>query len=340
MNYLGDAADAVDNWGKIGVLLVNLGSPEAPTAAALKPYLKEFLWDPRVVEMSRPLWWLILNGIILRTRPAKSAHAYQSVWTEQGAPLLVISRAQTQAISGRLQQQWGDKVVCQLAMRYGQPSVAHGLASLKKAGVGRVLVLPLYPQYSASTVASVHDAVFTELQRWRRMPEIRTVNEYHVHPGYISALASSIREHWQQHGRAKRLLFSFHGMPQRYVDNGDPYRTHCEATAKATANQLGLQSDEWQVSYQSRFGKEEWLRPYTDETLIRWGKEGLESVEVVCPGFSADCLETIEEINVENRQHFIGHGGLQFHYIPALNDREDHVQALCDVIARNVSGWI
>lgn len=340
VHYVGEAADAIAAWDKTGVLLVNLGSPEAPTAEALRPYLKEFLWDPRVVEVPRLQWWLILNGIILNTRPAKSAEAYQAVWTDEGAPLQSISRRQLAAVKEELGRRFDEPPYVALAMRYGQPSIEKGLTLLKRQGVGRVLVLPLYAQYSASTVASVHDEVFNVLQRWRRIPEIRTINEYYRQESYIDALANSVRDHWQANEPGERLLFSFHGIPKRYLDNGDPYYYQCMATAEAVAQRLELDQRRWFVSFQSRFGKEEWLQPYTDATLTDWAKSGVKSVDVICPGFAADCLETIEEIDVENRGYFLENGGERYHYIPALNDREDHIKALCDVIEPQLQGWL
>ncbi len=328
-----------DSKERIGVLLCNLGSPDAPTPSALRRYLGEFLWDPRVIEMSRPLWWLILNGIILRTRPKKSAHAYQSVWTDEGAPLLNISKRQAQSLQFALEQRVRGPVKVELAMRYGSPSIADGLQRLQAAGARRIVVLPLYPQYSATTTASVFDAVMDELKTWRWMPEMRYINHYHDDQKYIQALNNSILDHFRTEGKPEKLIFSFHGMPKRYFTNGDPYFCECHKTARLTAQELMLRDDQWMVTFQSRFGREEWLQPYTDKTLESLPKQGVKKVAVVCPAFSADCLETLEEIEVENREIFLKAGGESFTYIPALNDRQDHIDALADLAARHMQGW-
>lgn len=319
----------------IGILLTNLGTPDAPTPEALKRYLKEFLWDPRVVEEPRWKWWLILNGIILNTRPAKSAEAYKSVWTEKGSPLMLHSLDQQAA----LQEQLGDDVHVELAMRYGNPSIASGLQALREKNCTRILVFPLYPQYSATTTGSTFDAIADELRQWRRVPELRMISSYHDHPAYINALAASVRNHWGKNGKAGRLLMSFHGIPQSYFDNGDPYPCMSKKTGRLLVEKLELKEGEWLVSFQSRFGKESWVTPYTDETLKAWGAEGAGRVDVICPGFSSDCLETIEEIGEENRDYFIGAGGKEFHYIPALNSDEVHIKALTDIAKEHLNGW-
>ncbi len=319
-----------------GVLLTNLGTPDAPTRAALKRYLKEFLWDPRVVEEPRWKWWLILNAIILNIRPAKSARAYESVWTEKGSPLMLHSLDQ----QAGLQKLLGEGVHVELAMRYGNPSVASGLQALREKGCARILVFPLYPQYSATTTGSTFDAVADELKTWRRVPELRMISSYHDHPAYISVLAASVRRQWKAHGKADRLLISFHGIPQRYFDNGDPYPCMSRRTGRLLAEALELKEDEWLLSYQSRFGREEWVKPYTDETLKAWGTEGVGRVDVICPGFSADCLETLEEIAVENRDYFIDAGGKEFNYIPALNGDEAHIKALAEITNEHLKGWV
>ncbi|MEF8794694.1 ferrochelatase [Thiohalorhabdus sp.] len=324
-----------------GVLLVNLGSPEAPTKPALRRYLAEFLWDPRVVEVPRPVWWAILHGIILRTRPAKSAASYRDVWDQmgEGAPLIAVSRKQQEGIEHRLQERFDGPVTTALAMRYGTPSIAEGLAELNRAGARRILVLPLYPQYSGSTSASVFDAVTDELRTWRWVPEVRMVQHYHREPDYIAALAKSIREHWTEHGRPDKLVMSFHGVPKRYLLAGDPYHCQCQATGRLLAQELGLADDEWRLTFQSRFGRAEWLQPYTDQTLKALPREGAKTVHVVCPGFSADCLETLQEIDDENREYFLEAGGETFRYIPALNDRSDHLDFLADLAAGHCQGW-
>jgi len=324
-----------------GVLLTNLGTPDAPDTPALRRYLKEFLWDPRVVEVPRPVWWLILNGIILRTRPAKSAAAYQGVWDQlgEGSPLLAVSRRQQEGLQQRLEARFDGPVKVALGMRYGNPSLAAGLAELNRAGARRILVLPLYPQYSGSTTGSTFDAVTQELQQWRWIPELRFVQHYPKDPGYIAALASSIRDHWAEHGPPDRLVMSFHGVPKRYLLQGDPYHCECHATARLLAEALELPEGRWQVTFQSRFGRAEWLKPYTDETLKALPGEGVKRVDVVAPGFPADCLETLQELNEENREYFLEAGGEAFHYIPALNDRADHLDALADLAARHSQGW-
>lgn len=325
--------------GALGVLLVNLGTPEAPETPAVRRYLAEFLADPRVVETPRWLWWLILNGVILRIRPPRSAKAYRTVWGEDGSPLLSIGRAQAGALQDELDRRLSGPIHVELAMRYGQPSIASGIDALVAKGARRLLVLALYPQYSATTTASVFDAVSDRLQQYRWMPELRFINEYWDEPGYIAALADSVREHWAAHGRKQRLVMSFHGVPKRYISNGDPYYAQCKATASQLAAVLSLKDDDWQLVFQSRVGREEWLQPYCDKTMASLPGEGVKSVDVICPGFAADCLETLEEIAEENREIFVKAGGESFSYIPALNARDDHISALADVACRHVLGW-
>jgi ferrochelatase len=323
----------------IGVLLANLGTPDAPTAPALRRYLAEFLWDPRVVEIPRWKWWLILNGIVLNTRPAKSAALYRRVWTDEGSPLLAITRRQAAAIETALRSEIGEAVHVAVAMRYGNPSVESGLDELRERGCRKILVLPAYPQYSAVTTGSTFDAVADVLKRWRWIPALRFVAHYHDHPRYVRALANSVRRTWETDGRPDKLILSFHGMPLRYLHAGDPYHCECHKTARLVTEELGLGADEWLVSFQSLFGKEEWLQPYTDETLARLASTGTRSVDVICPGFSADCLETIDEIGRENRHVFLEAGGERYRFIPCLNDEPDHVDALADVARRELSGW-
>ena len=324
---------------KVGVLLLNLGTPDAPTPAALRRYLGEFLWDPRIVEMSRPLWWLALHGIILRIRPKKSAHSYQTVWTEQGSPLLHISRMQTEALQTQLQSDVNPHFVVELGMRYGNPSIASALERLKSANVQRLLVLPLYPQYSATTTASCYDVIYQELQSWRQIPELRFINEYAGYPAYISALADSIKSAWEEKGRGDLLMFSFHGTPQRYFEAGDPYYCYCQKTARLVAEELNLSKDEYRVTFQSRFGREPWLQPYMDKTLATLPDQGIKNILVICPGFSADCLETLEEIEVENRDIFLEAGGESFHYIPALNASSPHIDMMSQLVEQHIQGW-
>ena len=315
-----------------GVLLVNLGTPDAPTTSAVRRYLAEFLSDPRVVEMPRLLWMLILHGIILRTRPARSAAAYRKVWTDRGSPLLAISQDQAAALQQRLDQQTEQPMRVELAMRYGNPSIANGLERLRQANARRIIVLPLYPQYSATTSASTFDAVSKELQQWRWQPDLGFISHYHDHPDYISALTKSVQDYWQQNGRPEKLLMSFHGIPQEYATAGDPYPDECRETALLLAEKLGLSKDEWGISFQSRLGRQEWIKPYTDETLKHCGTSGVKNLHVICPGFPTDCLETLEEIALENRETFIAAGGVDYSYITALNSSPEHIQMLAKIL--------
>jgi ferrochelatase len=323
-----------------GILLTNLGSPDAPTASAVRRYLSEFLWDPRVVELPRSLWWLILHGIILRIRPAISARRYRLIWTERGSPLLVIAQRQAAALAGRLAAECSGPVKLVVGMRYGIPSIASALRELRRAGAQRLLILPLYPQYSAATTASAFDAVAKEFKSWRWLPELRMVRHYHDDLGYIAALCQKILAAWGQEAAGERLLFSFHGLPERSLLAGDPYHCECHKTARLVAEQLGLEAGRWTVAFQSRFGGAEWLKPYTSEVLKEWARSGIKSVDVVCPGFSADCLETLEEIAVENRELFIKTGGKRYRYIPALNESPEHIGCLVDLIRKHTLGWL
>jgi ferrochelatase len=325
---------------KVGVLVANLGTPDAPDTPSLKRYLRQFLSDPRVIELPQWKWKPILNLIILNTRPAKSAEAYREVWTDEGSPLLLYTRAQAAGIAEILDREVGTPTAVEVAMTYGEPSVATALRNLRDQDCRRILVLPMYPQYSGTTTASVYDAVFRELQDWRWVPEIRTIGGYHDRPGYIRALAASIRETWQAGGEPEHLLFSFHGIPLRYFKNGDPYHCFCHATARLVATELGLPDERWTTSFQSLFGREEWLKPYTDKTIQAMAASGVKSLDVVCPGFSSDCLETIEEIDQENREYFEEGGGERFRYIPALNDRPDHLRFLGDLVQEHLQGWV
>jgi ferrochelatase len=324
----------------IGVLLTNLGTPDSPSPRDVRRYLKQFLWDPRVVELARPLWWLVLNLIILNTRPRRSARAYAKIWTDEGSPLLVVSRRQHAALQQALDTRLGVPVRVALAMCYGNPSIPAGLAELRDAGVRRVLVLPLYPQYSATSGAAIFDAVTQELRRWRALPELRFINDYHDDPAYIAALAGSVREFQAEHGVPDKLLMSFHGIPQEYADRGDPYPCQCEVTADRLAQALGLDPVQWQFSFQSRLGPKDWLKPYTDQTLEMLGKQGVKNIQVICPGFSADCLETLEEIALENRDVFLEAGGGEYRYIPCLNDSSAHIDFMAQLVERHLQGWL
>ena len=337
MNFRAEPADLADGAPRVGILLVNLGTPDAPTAPAVRRYLAEFLSDPRVVELPKALWWPILHGLVLRLRPAKSARKYATIWTPEGSPLAVWTAKQQKLLAGHLGQA-GQRVLVRHAMRYGNPGIAAGLDELRAAGVTRVLVLPLYPQYSSATTGSVFDAVAAWGQHARRVPELRFVHEYHDDAGYIGALAERVTAHWQSRGRAD-LLLSFHGLPERAVQLGDPYREACESTARALAARLGLAPQALRVSFQSRFGKAKWLQPYTEATLRQLARDGVSRVDVFCPGFTADCLETLEEIEVEARAAFLQAGGREFHYITALNDRPAWIAALRDIAQRHLQGW-
>ena len=339
MRYQGRDDFRHDEPERIGVLLTNLGTPDAPEAGALRRYLAEFLADPRVVEFPRLLWRLILHGVILRIRPRRSAAAYRKIWTEQGSPLLVHTREQCQQLAVRLGERHGEGVVVDFAMRYGNPSIGSVLARLQRQGVRRLLVLPLYPQYSASTGGSTFDALARDFMQRRWLPELRFITHYHDWPPYIEAMARHVEAHWARNGRGEHLLLSYHGVPLRYLHNGDPYFCECHRTSRLLAERLALEEGSWSVAFQSRFGREEWLRPYTDETLKSLPEKGVRSVDVFCPGFSSDCLETLEEIDEENRGYFLEAGGKRFSYIPALNATPEHIEALAALVEENLAGW-
>ena len=323
---------------KTAVLFCNLGTPDAPTPKAVRRYLAEFLSDHRVVEIPRLLWMLILHGIILRFRPAKSAAKYASVWTAQGSPLKIWTEKQAALLQSQLTQ-LGHHVVVRWAMRYGSTSIASQLDALKADGVTRVLVLPAYPQYSATTTASVFDAVYMWAQKTRSIPELRFVNHYHDDAKYIAALSSSVSNYWQAHGQPDKLVMSFHGVPERTLHLGDIYHCECFKTARLLAQSLGLSKDQYQVTFQSRLGRAKWLEPYTEPTLIAMGKAGVGRVDVICPGFTSDCLETLEEINMEAREAFLHAGGKAFHYISCLNDSPLAINALAAVATQHLGGW-
>ncbi len=318
--------------------MVQLGTPDAPEKAAVRRYLKAFLSDPRVVEIPRILWWPLLNGVILNTRPAKSAARYRAIWTRDGSPLLTISRRQRALVKGVLGEAGLDVDVA-LAMRYGNPSIAAVLQSLRARNLTRLLVLPMYPQYAASTTASVFDAVAAELSTWRNLPELRFVRSFHGHPGWLDAQVRAIESLWASDGRPDRLVMSFHGVPRRSLDLGDPYHCECLATGRRIAERLGLAADAWQVTFQSRLGRARWLEPYTEPTLVALAKAGVRSVDVVCPGFVADNLETLEEIDIEARAAFMKAGGERKRFVPCLNDAPALIGALADVVQRHLAGW-
>jgi len=325
---------------KTAVLLANLGTPDAPTAPALRKYLKQFLSDRRLVEIPKPIWWLILNGIILNLRPKKSAHKYASIWTPQGSPLKIHTEAQTAALRAEFAARGLADVRIEYAMRYGAPGIDEVLDQLRADNCTRILVLPLYPQFAASTTASVFDEVARAIHRWRNQPALRLVRNYHDHPGYIAALAASIREHWAAHGEPDKLVMSFHGVPRFCLDKGDPYHCECHKTGRLLAEALGLPKERYLVTFQSRFGKAEWLKPYTQPTVEALAKSGVGRVDVVCPGFTSDCLETLEEIAMEVKAAFLQNGGREFHYIPCVNGRADWIAALADIATAELGNWL
>jgi ferrochelatase len=323
------------------IVIANLGTPEAPTTGALRRYLKQFLSDPRVVEIPRLIWWLILNGIILNIRPKKSAAKYASVWLPEGSPLRVHTERQAKLLAGHLGE-LGHQVTVNWAMRYGAPSIPDVLSHVKAAGATRILLVPMYPQYSASTTATVIDEACAWLQKVRNQPEMRFVRNYHDDEGYLAALEKTVRAHWQAHGLLgpdDRLLISFHGLPKRNLELGDPYFCECQKTGRLLAERLKLSAEQYKVCYQSRFGKAEWLQPYTAPTLASWGKSGIQRVDIICPGFSSDCLETLEEIAIEGKADFLQAGGKAYHYIPALNEENHWINALGKLIERHLAGW-
>lgn len=326
--------------GNTGVLLINLGTPDAPTPAALRPYLKEFLSNRRVIEVPRLIWWPILYGFILPFRPKQSAEKYALIWTAEGSPLKVHTERQTALLAEMLRNTVSNKLVVEYAMNIGNPSVTSVLNKMKSAGCDRILVIPLFPQYAASSTAAAMDAVFAALNHMRNMPAIRTVKQYHDHPGYIAALAQNIREYWEQHGQPDKLVISFHGVPRKNLDKGDPYFCFCQKTGRLLAEALNLDQSQYQICFQSRFGRAQWLQPYTAETLENLGKNQTRRVDIVCPGFVSDCLETLEEIAIEGKKIFIEAGGKEYHYISCLNERADWIAALADIAQSNLHGWL
>ena len=325
---------------KVGILLANLGTPDAPNAGALRRYLKQFLGDRRVVEIPRAIWWLILNVVILNIRPRKSAAKYAQIWTPEGSPLLVHAQKQAKLLQGFLGMRIKSPFAVELGMSYGNPSIASAIEKLKTQGCDRILMFPLYPQYAASSTASAMDAVWRELLRSRNMPAIRSIRHYHDHPAYIAALTQSVREHWMTNGQPEKLIMSFHGVPRYTLDKGDPYHCECQKTGRLLAEALGLEKNQYMICFQSRFGKAEWLKPYLAATLKELGKQKLGRIDVICPGFSSDCLETLEEIAIEGKASFISAGGGEFHYISALNEREPWIHAMSEIALENLHGWV
>ena len=321
-----------------GVVLANLGTPDSPEVKDVRRYLGEFLWDPRVIKVYRPLWWLILNLIILNTRPKKSAEAYKKVWTKEGSPLLSISKRQLQATRNNMTE-----MPLELGMRYGSPGLQTAMESLASKGVTHFIVLSLYPQFSYTTVASVEDKVSEVVTKLNKTNDSETGNfkytmiqDYHDDPMYIEALADSVKTFRKKQGSAEKLLMSFHGIPQEYADDGDPYPDQCKITATQLADRLGLAPSEWHMTFQSRLGPKQWLQPYTDKTLEQWGKDGIKTVQVICPGFSTDCLETLEEVAMENCEIFLESGGLKYDYIPCLNDSQPHIDMIANLIRQSI----
>lgn len=329
------AAEAHAASARTGVLLVNLGTPDAPTATAIRAYLRQFLSDRRVVELPRALWLPVLYGFILPFRPRRLVEAYSKVWSAHGSPLLAISREQQAGLRQRL----GEEAVVELCMTYGRPSFGMAMDALARAGVRRLLVVPLYPQYSATTTAAAFDALYAELAARRWPPEIRTVNSYHDDSSYIEALADSLQRHWAEHGRADHLLISFHSIPRRYLEAGDPYFCQCHKTARLLAQHLALDPAQWSVSFQSRLGRQPWLQPYTDVVIPELARRGRRSLDVICPGFSADCLETLEEVAIRYREDFLAAGGGEFRYVPSLNAAPLHLDMLAALVRRHLQGW-
>ena len=328
MKYIGHENDANNLSSTTGVLLINLGTPDRPVCPSLRRYLSEFLMDPRVIELPTPARALLVKGIIINVRSHKSAAAYREVWTEQGSPLLTHSLDLADKVQGLL----GPKYLVKVAMRYGNPSVASVVQELFNQGVRNLIVIPMYPQYSGSTNGSTFDALADALKQHRWVPSLRFVSDYYLHPGYVKALAQSVTDYWAEHGKGEKLVMSFHGVPKKYITKGDPYRAQCEWTAQALASELKLSEDDWMLVFQSRLGAQEWLKPYCDETLEQLPAQGVKSVDMICPGFSVDCLETIEEIDGENRALFLAAGGEHYQYIPCLNHQNNHAQLYADLV--------
>jgi ferrochelatase len=320
---------------KTGVLLVNLGSPDAPTRPSVRRYLKEFLSDPRVVNLPRALWWIILHFLVLPFRSGKSAKTYQQVWTEEGAPLILFTRKLTEKVAGRFNNK---QIQIEMAMRYGEPRIAKILELFKQQKIERLLVIPLYPQYSSTTTASVYDEVFRKYLSEKYIPETHFINDYHFHPLYIKGVADKIKEAWQLYQKGDLLILSFHGLPAKLSEWGDPYENQCHTSGKLIAEQLNIEDTAWKIVFQSRFGKAEWLQPYCVDTLRELPIQGIKNIDIVCPGFSVDCLETLEEIAMTNRAVFLESGGESFRYIPALNADDSHVELLENLIVPHCEG--
>lgn len=336
-NFLPEPPYTHGKAARVGILLLNLGTPDEPTSSAVRRYLKQFLSDRRVVEIPRVIWWLILNGIILTLRPRKSAEKYAMIWGREGSPLLTHMEHQAKMLRGFLGR---PDVLVEVGMSYGNPSVESAIGKLRAQGCDRILAFPLYPQYAASSTGSALDAVFRTLLKTRNMPALRTVRQYHDHPAYIEALAESVRQYWMTNGKPDKLLMSFHGVPLYTLEKGDPYHCACQKTGRLLAEALGLQAHQYVVCFQSRFGRAEWIKPYFAPLLEELGQQKARRVDVICPGFSSDCLETLEEVAMEGKATFIGAGGSEYHYIPALNEREDWIRAMVAIANHHLQGWL
>ena len=338
VKYIGEKDYEHGSKEKIGVLITNLGTPDAPNKKELKVYLNQFLSDPRVIELPKFLWQIILKLVILQIRPSKSAEAYKQIWTDKGSPLLDIANRQLNKIQSSFSSK-NENIVFEVGMRYGNPSIPDALLKLQKKQVRRLLVLPMYPQYCAATTGSTFDEVTNELQKWRWIPEMRFINQYFEEKNYIEALSNSIKSFWKKNPKPQKIVFSYHGIPKRYLTNGDPYHCFCLKTTRLVKENMGLSDDEIMTTFQSRFGREEWLKPYTSETLKELPKQGIKNIHIISPGFSSDCLETLEELEEENKEYFMESGGENYHYIPCLNDHDDHIDVFVNLIKKHTQGW-
>tara|TARA_B100000530_G_scaffold217963_1_gene139945 strand:- start:648 stop:1673 length:1026 start_codon:yes stop_codon:yes gene_type:complete len=338
VKYIGEKDYEHGSKEKIGVLITNLGTPDAPNKKELKVYLNQFLSDPRVIELPKILWQIILKLVILQIRPSKSAEAYKQIWTDKGSPLLDIANRQLNKIQSSFSSK-NENIVFEVGMRYGNPSIPDALLKLQKKQVRRLLVLPMYPQYCAATTGSTFDEVTNVLQKWRWIPEMRFINQYFEEKNYIEALSNSIKSFWKKTSKPQKIIFSYHGIPKRYLTNGDPYHCFCLKTTRLVKEYMGLSDDEIMTTFQSRFGREEWLKPYTSETLKELPKQGIKNIHIISPGFSSDCLETLEELEEENKEYFMESGGENYHYIPCLNDHDDHIDVFVNLIKKHTQGW-
>ena len=338
VKYIGEKDYEHGSKEKIGVLITNLGTPDAPNRKELKVYLNQFLSDPRVIELPKILWQILLKLVILQVRPSKSAEAYKQIWTDKGSPLLDIANRQLSKIQSSFSSK-SENIVFEVGMRYGNPSIPNALLKLQNKQVRRLLVLPMYPQYCAATTGSTFDEVTNVLQKWRWIPEMRFINQYFEEKNYIEALSNSINTFWKNNQKPQKIIFSYHGIPKRYLTNGDPYHCFCLKTTRLVKERMGLSDDEIMTTFQSRFGREEWLKPYTSETLKELPKQGIKNIHIISPGFSSDCLETLEELEEENKEYFMESGGENYHYIPCLNDHDDHIDVFVNLIKKHTQGW-